>query len=292
MLKAAIERILSLSEPHILTVNNEQYTDRELTRVPRTLRAEPLEVHTLSALVNYIEAGCDDNAEQTDIDRRFVVHIQDYNQVYLTREVDEDRRREVLLKAVDHTETFSFGRWMDIESFIIALQAFFTPDYIVGELIKIVSNVTDIKAVDHTETFSFGRWMDIESFIIALQAFFTPDYIVGELIKIVSNVTDNNSVQRSDNGLTQSVIAKTGIVTSAKVNLPNPVELHPLCTFSDIPQPARSFIFRLRSGESGVSAALFEADGNTWKKQSIEAIAFYFESTIPEELKDDVIILA
>ena len=245
MLKAAIERILSLSEPHILTVNNEQYTDRELTRVPRTLRAEPLEVHTLSALVNYIEAGCDDNAEQTDIDRRFVVHIQDYNQVYLTREVDEDRRREVLLKAVDHTETFSFG-----------------------------------------------RWMDIESFIIALQAFFTPDYIVGELIKIVSNVTDSNSVQRSDNGLTQSVIAKTGIVTSAKVNLPNPVELHPLCTFSDIPQPARSFIFRLRSEESGVSAALFEADGNTWKKQSIEAIAFYFESTIPEELKDDVIILA
>ena len=54
MLKAAIERILSLSEPHILTVNNEQYTDRELTRVPRTLRAEPLEVHTLSALVTIL----------------------------------------------------------------------------------------------------------------------------------------------------------------------------------------------------------------------------------------------
>ena len=84
-----------------------------------------------------------------------------------------------------------------------------------------------LKAVDHTETFSFGRWMDIESFIIALQAFFTPDYIVGELIKIVSNVTDNNSVQRSDNGLTQSVIAKTGIVTSAKVNIPKSSRVTP-----------------------------------------------------------------
>ena len=45
MLREAIDRILTLSEPHIVEINGEQYADRQMTRVPCELRAEPLEVH-------------------------------------------------------------------------------------------------------------------------------------------------------------------------------------------------------------------------------------------------------
>ncbi len=168
MLREAIDRILALSEPHIVEINGEQYADRQMTRVPRELRAEPLEVHTLSALVDYITSGCDDNSDQTD----------------------------------------------------------------------------------------------------------------------------SKSVQQSDDGMSQSVTAKTGIVTSNKVTVPNPVVLRPLSTFSEIVHPQRSFIFRLRGGESGVCAALYAADGNAWKHRAIDSISLYFKNHIPVNLAEDVIVLA
>lgn len=245
MLREAIDRILSLSAPHVMEINGEQYADRQMTRIPRELRTESLEVHTLSALVDYIKNGCDDNSDQTDINRRFVIHVEDYNRVHLTRELNGDRCRETVLDAMDKTDTFPFGRWLSTEEFIIGMQAFFVTD----------------------ET-------------------------VRNLVKMVSNVTDNKSVQQSDDGMSQSVTAKTGIVTSSVVVVPNPVELHPICTFSEIKQPARSFIFRLRGGDNGVSVALFAADGNAWKHRAIESIRDYFLANIPAEYADDVIILA
>lgn len=246
MLKEAIDRILSLSDPHIEMINGNQYADKPLTRIPNELRAEPLEVHTLSAVLDYLTSGADDNIDQTDINRRFVLHVKDYDHVVLTRELDGDRRREELLVAKDDTSCYPFGRFLCVEDFIIGMQSYFVQD----------------------ET-------------------------VSALVKLVSNVTDGRSVQQADDGLTQSVTAKTGVVTQGKVDVPNPVLLRPLCTFSEIPQPERRFVFRLRSGkEDGVLAALFAADANAWKHEATLSIRDYFANELPEELRDDVIILA
>lgn len=53
-----------------------------------------------------------------------------------------------------------------------------------------------------------------------------------------------------------------------------------------------SLLDLMEGGEDGVSAALFEADGNAWKNAAIRNIKAYFEREIPQELRDDVIILA
>ena len=248
MLKAAIDRIVSLSAPNITEVNGEQYADKKLERIPRALRACPMEVHTLTAILDYITSGTDDNNEQTDINNRFVLHIADYDQVVLTRELDADRCREDLLIACDLNEKFPFG-----------------------------------------------RWFSVEEFIIFVQSHFVMDDMVATLVKLVSSVTDSNSVHQSDNGLSQSVTARTGIVTQGKVEVPNPVTLRPLCTFSEIEQPARRFVFRLRPGRSdgdGVQAALFDADGTAWRREAILSIRDWFTDKLPEELRDEVIILA
>lgn len=245
MLEAAINKILSLAEPHTDVLNDSYYSDKPLRRIDNELYAKPLQVHTLTSIVDYITNGMDDNDEGIDIDRRFVIHVEDYDKVLLTRELSTDKRREELLYATD-----------------------------------------DIK------TFPFGQFLPVENFIIAMQAYFIQDDCTAQLVKLVSSVTDSNSVQQTDNGLTQSVTAKTGIVTSSTVEVPNPVQLRPLCTFSEIQQPERRFVFRLRGGENGVSAALYEADGNAWKHEAIVSIRDYFREELPKELLDEVIILA
>lgn len=249
MLKAAIEKILELNKPNVLSIEGRMYSDKRLTMIPREQLAMEIETHTLSSIVDYIINGTDDNEPDIngimDIDRRFVIHIEDYNRVNLRRELNADKSRETL-----------------------------------------------IVAADDTQTFPFQRYLDVETFIIAVQAFFVQDDMTARLLQLVSHVTDGRSVTQSDDGSTQTVTAKTGILTAAQVTIPNPVELTPLCTFCEAEQPTRRFVFRLRGSDNGVEAALFQADGNTWKNAAIQNIKAYFQREIPAELKDDVIILA
>ena len=232
MLKEAIEKIVEMAQPNIVSSHGKEYSDKPLHYIASERLAPTMETHTLSSIVDYIANGTDDDAE-------------DFNRVSLKHELNSDKEREVLMLARDETATFPFGRYMSVESFIVAMQAYFLQD-------------------DTTN----------------------------ELVKLVSHVTDTNSVTQSDDGTTQTVTAKTGILTASQVAIPNPVRLAPLCTFSDAEQPMRRFVFRLKGGENGVSAALFEADGNAWKNTAIQNIKAYFEDEIPQELRDDVIILA
>lgn len=249
MLTKAIEKILELAKPNIVTVYDGSYTDKELHYMPYERMAPVMMTHTLSSIVDYIANGTDDVAADLNgipqLDNRFVIHIEDYNKVSLKHELNYDRDRETLMTATDNTTTFPFNRYMDVESFIVAVQAYFLQD-------------------DTT----------------------------AKLLQLVSHITDNNSVTQSDDGTTQTVTAKTGILTAAQVALPNPVRLTPLCTFAEAEQPVRRFVFRLRGGDGGVMAALFEADGNAWKRSAIQNIKAYLAHEIPEELRDDVIILA
>ncbi|MNW60692.1 hypothetical protein D3C74_386970 [compost metagenome] len=67
-------------------------------------------------------------------------------------------------------------------------------------------------------------------------------------------------------GMTQSVVAKTGVATVEDVKVPNPVLLAPYRTFVEVEQPESSFVFRMKDGPS---AALFEADGGAWRNDVI-----------------------
>lgn len=145
MLKAAIEKILSLSEPHVLKIGSETYTDTDLVCIPHERTACPLEVHTLTSVLDYIANGCDELEE--DISRKFVIHVADQEHVYLYHELNADKVRECLLACSVSPKTFPFGRWLDVESFIIAMQAHFVPSDNVDALVKLVGNVVDENSV-------------------------------------------------------------------------------------------------------------------------------------------------
>ena len=129
MIKEALQYIVDLGKVAVSEINGSQYSTGQLHRIPEELTAAPLSVHTLSSIIDYITSGADECAESDDsMDRRFVIHVADYDRVYLYRELNNDKARECLIEAELSVPSFPFGRWMDMETFTINLQTCFTPD--------------------------------------------------------------------------------------------------------------------------------------------------------------------
>jgi len=123
------------------------------------------------------------------------------------------------------------------------------------------------------------QYMDLEAVNILLKSTFVQNDTRDKLISILGNVKEEAVKSTSDDGMSQSVVAKVGIGTVGNVKLPPIVLLAPYRTFIEVEQPEGEFLLRLKQGPE---AALFEADGGAWKMQARSNIKEYFE----EALKD------
>ena len=123
----------------------------------------------------------------------------------------------------------------------------------------------------------FGNYIGHEDFMISILSRFVQDETTAKVLRIVGNLKSEAGATYSDDGLTQTVTAKTGITKVENIDLPNPISLRPYRTFTDIDQPESAFILRLKQRDGGVQAALFEADGAAWKNTAIATIKAYLE---------------
>lgn len=141
-----------------------------------------------------------------------------------------------------------------------------------------------------SDPFEFGREIPVEQFIIELQAKFVPCDNVAAILKVVGNISSQAEHKTMDDGVTQTVTARTGIAKVGIATVPNPVELSPYRTFQEVSQPASKFVFRMKQGRDGVSptCALYEADGGAWKNAAIKNIKEFLEFELP----DDTVIIA
>ena len=154
MIKEALEYIVKIDSVAVSEINGSQYATGQLIRIPQELTAATLPVHTLTAIVDYITSGADESAEDEEsINRRFVLHVADFDRVNLYRELNSDKARECLLEAKLSAPTFPFGRWMDVETFIINMQTHFVQDenhsvlvssHITSDLEKVADYITFI----------------------------------------------------------------------------------------------------------------------------------------------------
>lgn len=128
-------------------------------------------------------------------------------------------------------------------------------------------------AVLSKSDFRFGEFYDCESFVIKLLSLFEDFDGRASVLKIVGNIKEENVRQTGDDGVTQTVTARSGIARVEEVSVPNPVYLAPFRTFREITQPLSPFVLRMKQGREGglPTVALFEADGGKWK---LDAIAF------------------
>lgn len=123
--------------------------------------------------------------------------------------------------------------------------------------------------------FTFGEFLPLEPFNIALQALFEDAHQRADVLRLAGNVKADQVRVQADDGKTQTVEARAGVATVEKVDVPNPVQLAPFRTFTEVEQPASPFVFRLREGRNGIEAALFEADGGKWRETAVASIKAY-----------------
>lgn len=119
-LKEALEYAVGLSEPHKIERNGELFTDKPMERVHQLQpKASPLELSTLTSLLNYVESN-------TDImPGHMLIHIKSPTEVQLMSELDVDRRREILATVNARVPRFEYGRYYSSEEFVINLMANF-----------------------------------------------------------------------------------------------------------------------------------------------------------------------
>jgi hypothetical protein len=145
-----------------------------------------------------------------------------------------------------------------------------------------------IKATAMLPEMSFGRWYDTEEFIIKLQSCFVKNGDRDIMLKVVGNIKEEAVSTVGDDGVSQTVVAKTGVATVANVVVPNPVVLAPYRTFVEVTQPESDFIFRMQSGPK---CALFEADGGAWKLTAMYRIKAYLEEELHWEIENGKIVI-
>ena len=149
---------------------------------------------------------------------------------------------------------------------------------------------TYVKATALNLTDGFlGRFMAIDEFIIGLLTRFAESDDRAKVLKLLGNVKHEQVKTSQDDGVTQTVSAKVGIVLSADVPVPNPITLVPYRTFREVEQPSSLFVLRVNWKSSGMpDVGLFEAGGGAWRLIAIDKVRDWLREALP----DTVAVLA
>jgi hypothetical protein len=129
---------------------------------------------------------------------------------------------------------------------------------------------TRVEAKAVLPDFPFREWLPVADFIPMAYSTFLETEDLTTILKVVGNIKTESGVHAADDGVTQTVTAKTGIArVEDGVAIKNPVLLRPYRTFPDIEQPKSAFVVRLKDD---LRVKLFEADGGVWRNAAIRKI--------------------
>ena len=143
---------------------------------------------------------------------------------------------------------------------------------------------TYLKAViPYLSTYQGGKWLDQESFIIWLQSDFVQDETARKLLKLAGNIVSEAVQTSKDDGVTQTVMAKKGVVLVDQEELPNPVELQPFRTFPEIEQPKVRFVFRVdcQPGQAP-KLSLTETSDIRWMSETAARVKAFLAKSIKD----------
>lgn len=124
MIKEALEYIVGLRAPVVKEIDESMYSDKDLKRISYNPLAEPLHLHTLTGLVDYIKS----NVDTTKNDENLIVEVASPERVYLYTSLDKERKREQFAIVEARVPSFPFNTFIGHEEFIINVQAKFLDD--------------------------------------------------------------------------------------------------------------------------------------------------------------------
>lgn len=128
-----------------------------------------------------------------------------------------------------------------------------------------------------------NNYVERESFNIALQSKFEQTTDRDLLLKFVGTVENGTVQEYGDDGVTQKAVIKKGITGKEDTIVPNPVVLKPFRTFTEVEQPASSFVFRMKEGRmGGIECAIYEADGGAWEREAMDNVKAYLKEALAD----------
>jgi hypothetical protein len=140
MEEGVVTRIKELAQEadkvQTIVIGEKTFTDRAVVPVLEGSVA-PLELHTLTAIVEYLMMNAD------KLDSPIIVISSPFTVWVKSALLGEFNQRQTYLKISIPGEIFRFGQFMNVEQFIIGLQAQFVPSEITAAILKIVGNLTD-----------------------------------------------------------------------------------------------------------------------------------------------------
>ena len=121
MLSKFVDKLMELSEPHTFNTDTGEYADKKVIRIPNELRAAPLTVYSLDGLAGYLQ-------KFMPAEKKYFVQVVSPTLVRVISDLDSDREREILVEAVAEVPQIPFGKFLDNEAMIIAMQSMFTEE--------------------------------------------------------------------------------------------------------------------------------------------------------------------
>ena len=139
-----------------------------------------------------------------------------------------------------------------------------------------------------TPKITLDRFMPYEKAVIELRSLYIPNDGTMYLLQLLSSISKESKVVSTDNGVTQTVEAKSGIALSQMVQVEPRVVVKPFRTFIEVEQPESMMLLRIsENGEIG----LYEADGGVWKLEATRNIAGYFESALGDLIENGKVVV-
>ena len=96
----------------------------------------------------------------------------------------------------------------------------------------------------------YGKFVNCEGFLISLRSNFIPNYDTDLLLKFAGTVEAGTVASYGDDGVTQKATVKKGISGKEDAVVPNPVNLRPYRTFTEVEQPESEFVFRMKQSDN------------------------------------------
>lgn len=219
--------------------------------------------------------------------------IESNGRTFTTKDLVEILPRKEVAKEIRFSDLSSIVEIVKRE-----MDRFVLPIYINIETEKNVSVITSLdkekerekpySAVAEGSRFNFGSGYDYERFVIAIRSQFIQTPNTANLLQLLKKVSNIESVETSDDGITQSVVAKQGAMLASDVKISPIIRLAPFRTFIEVEQPDSDFLFRISDRNV---FALYEADGGAWKIKAKKNIRAFFEAALGDEIKTGAVVI-
>lgn len=147
MIKEAIEKILSLAEPHFEDRFGVRYCSQRLHHISPP-SAPFLEVMSLTGVVDYFKGG-----PESDLAGEAFLVVHCPTEVVAFRPISlPDKVRDKILEAHFATPQVDISRWTPLEEFLLGLQTCFVETAERNALLAVLGSVKDVNEIDYTES--------------------------------------------------------------------------------------------------------------------------------------------